>query len=555
MIFAGNFVSKGVSALRNAGETIVGLAEGVQSFAELSIPVYGLVDYTDENGNSNKKLMVIERRAMTEGEILTASDNISKVIGVVAGALAEVGRAEAESSGWFSGGYVSKGAKALAGVGENIKAIADTVKGYANLQITPMELINAGTKDAKLVPGEPITLTSADLTKAASTLSDVIGIVVNAIAKVGKLEADSDGWFSDGYVEKGKNALGNVGKNIKAIADSVIGFATASFTPMGPDKDGNLVPIGKTVKLGSSQLKAAARTLGDVISLMGYEVYYFGKAFENKMWALKVAVNAQAEVTNVINKVTESLKKLEKVTIENAQLFVDKVRVLFLGVYETFSPENAPQVAASTFFFKMFSQHMVNMAREASGIKMAGTGFEKMAGASTLWVTNINKLNGQNANRARWLIDSMAVKNAWLGAKSISVSTVRLKEQINGLDIERLKILNSLMCALAKLGNANIGLDKIGEEIGEGMKEGFELLAEYLKEIMSPEGGGEGGEGGGGTDPVTGKPVAGGGKPAGGGGGKPAAAGGGGDIAKQLKAALNSVTLKVKPASGSAGTF
>ncbi len=555
-IFSGNFVSKGVSALKNSGEIIVGLAEGVQSFAELSIPVYGLVDYTDENGNTNKKLMVIEKRPMTEGDIENAAMNISKVIGVIADALADVGRKEAASEGWFSGGFVSKGAESLAGVGDNIKAIADTVQGYAFMEIRPMELINAGTKDAKLVPGKPIVLTDADLTKAARTLSKVIGIIVDAIAEVGRLEDEDDGWFSDGFVEKGKKALGNVGQNIKAIADSVIGFATASFTPMGPDKEGNLVPIGKTVRIGDSELKKAARTLGSVISMMGWEVYYFGKDFSSRMWALRAAVEAQSEVTNVINKVTESLKKLEKVTIPIAEEFVKKVSILFTGMYDIFSPENAPQVAWSSFFFKQFSRHMVNMAREASGIVKAGTGMGVMADATMKYVQGINKLGPkyyENANATRWLIQAMGKKSAWTGAKSISISTVRLKEQINGLDIERLTILNSLMCALAKLGNSNVGLDQLGSELGEGMKEGFELLAEYLAELLEQGAGGEGGDSTSETQKAmdaSGKPAKGSGPAA---GSKPA--GGGGGDNQALIRALQSITLKVKPGSGAAGTF
>jgi hypothetical protein len=550
-IFAGNFVSKGVSALRNSGDTIVSLAEGVQGFANLTMPVYGLVDYTDENGNTNKKLMVIERKAMTETDIQNASDNIAKVIGVVAKALADVGRMESESSGWFSDGYVRKGAEALAGVGDNIKAIADTVKGYAYMEVNTMELINAGTKDAKLVPGKPIVLKEEDLTNAATTLGKVIGVVVDAIAEVGRMEDESDGWFSDGYVEKGKKALGNVGQNIKAIADSVIGFATAQFTPMGPDKDGNMVPVGPTVRLGESELKKAARTLGDVISLMGWEVYHFGKAFESKQYYLAIANTVQGTVSEVINKVRESINKLEKVTMETATLFVDKMRTVFLGTYEIFSQENTPDAVSSAVIFKMFSENMVNIARESDGIVGAGNGFTSMATASTTWVNNINQLKGDNANRARWLIESMTEPNAWKGAESISVSTVKLKEQINGLDLERLKILNSLMCALAKLGSTDVGLDKLGEELGDGMREGFELLAELLQEII---GQGAGGKGGDSSNPIVMPTSNSGGdvppapQPA----GKGAPAGGG---TQDLIRALKAITLTVKPAVQAKGTF
>lgn len=551
-IFSGNFVSKGVSALRNSGDTIVSLAEGVQGFANLTIPVYGLVDHTDENGNTNKKLMVIERKAMSETDIQNASDNIAKVIGVIAQALADVGRMESESSGIFSNGYVRKGAEALAGVGDNIKAIADTVKGYAYMEVNTMKLINAGTKDAQLVPGEPIVLKEEDLTNAATTLGKVIGIVVKAIADVGRMEDESSGWFSDGYVEKGKNALGNIGENIANIADAVLGFATAQFTPMGVDNDGNLVPTGETVRLGQSELKAAARTLGDVISIMGWEVYYFGKAFESKQYYLEVASKVQGTVSEVINKVRESIDKLEKVTVQIAETFVEKMRTIFLGTYEIFSAENTPDAVGSAVIFKLFSENMVNIARESGGIVKAGEGFTSMATASTTWVNNINQLKGDNANRARWLIESMTEPNAWKGAKSISISTVRLKEQINGLDLERLKILNSLMCALAKLGSTDVGLDKLGEELGEGMREGFELLAEYLAQLLEQGAGGGGGAPG--SSPATAS--GGGGGSEGGGSSKPASGSPappapGGLTKSDVIAALQSVTMKVKASNGS----
>ena len=116
-----------------------------------------------------------------------------------------------------------------------------------------------------------------------------------------------------------------------------------------------------------------------------------------------------------------------------------------------------------------------------------------------------------------------------------------LDEPTTGLHFQDINLLLIVLHRLRDKGNTIVVIEHNLDVI---------KTADWIIDI-----GPEGGEGGGGTDPVTGKPVAGGGKPDGGGGGKPAAAGGGGDIAKQLKAALNSVTLKVKPASGSAGTF
>ena len=151
-----------------------------------------------------------------------------------------------------------------------------------------------------------------------------------------------------------------------------------------------------------------------------------------------------------------------------------------------------------------------------------------------------------------WISDAAPGIEKYAGAQKT------LTAEINNLDMDRLTTLNSLMCALASLGNNNVGLDRLGEELGGGMKEGFELLADYLKEILEEMGvGGAGGEGEG----------AGGGEAAGGGnslydrikskmsGGKSSAPPAGSGDAQALIRALQSVTLKVKPGAGSEGKF
>lgn len=558
-IFAGNFVSKGVSALRNAGSTIVGLAEGVQSFAELSIPVYGLIDYTDENGNANKKLMVIDRKPMTQGDIENASANISLVIGVIARALADVGEMEDKSSGWFSGGYVSKGSKALAGAGNNIKAIAEVVANYAKLEHTPMEVVNAGTKDQKLVPGKPIKVTKGEIMTAANTISDVLGVMVKRMAYIGEMESKGGWFFKNNYVKKGVAAIAGMGQNIGAVADAVFKFATGTFQPMKVDKDGKLAPAGAPQKVTRGMLMSAANMIGDLIRSFGNKLRDFGWwTQQGKNWFYYTqGIKALEKSEQAISKAVSMVAKVNKAGgPEMYTQAATSISNLFTGLYAIFNSENAPDASRASFFFHKFSNNMVNIAREAVNITKAGKGMQIMARSSLMWVNGINRLNSTNANRARWFVESMSKPNAWKGAKSISVSTVRLKEQINGLDLDRLKILNSLMCALAKLGSTDVGLDRLGEEIGGGMKEGFELLAEYLAELL--EQGSGGGTDGDGLDengypffkkassPAAAKAAA---PPAG-----SASSSGGGDTQALIRA-LQSITLKVKPGSGSAGTF
>lgn len=558
-IFSGNFVSKGVSALKNAGATIVGLAEGVQAFAELTIPEYGLVDYTDENGNPAKKLMVIARKPMGEDQIKAASENISMVIGVIAKALAEVGEMEDKSSGWFSGGYVSKGSKALAGAGNNIKAIAEVVANYAKLQHTPMEVVGAGTKDQKLVPGKPIKVTKAEIMAAANTISDVLGVMVKKMAYIGEMESKGGWFFKNNYVKKGVQAIAGMGQNIGAIADAVFKFATGTFTPMKMNNKGELVPAGAPQKVGRSQIMAAAGTIKSLIWSFGTGFHEFG------MWAdagpgtkyIDLTMDLIGDMSSGVNKITAMIKKIHDVGLEQFQTAGDAIVNLLNRLRDVFDSAKYPEIERIRVLFNTFRYNIVEIAREAAGIVKAAGGYTTMASATEKYVNSINKIKRPQVTDLYWLNKTYANPKAWIGAKSISISHVRLREQINGLDIDRLKILNSLMCALAKLGNANVGLDRLGEEIGEGMKEGFELLAEYLKQIMAEAGGG-----GGGTD-AEGNPVPGpagdtaGGGAGGGGGSKPAKASkpAGGDIARALKSALQSVTVTVKPAATAVGKF
>jgi hypothetical protein len=162
-IFGGGFVSKGISALKRSGDTLVSLAEGVQAFANLEITTYAIADA----GTKDAKLIPAEKRKMTDVEIEMAGTNIAKIITVVANAFAKVGKQEKESSGWFSGGFVSKGVSALAGVGDILTSLTDGVIKMAHNEIPQFSLIGGGTKDAKLVPAAPLILTDTDLKAAA----------------------------------------------------------------------------------------------------------------------------------------------------------------------------------------------------------------------------------------------------------------------------------------------------------------------------------------------------------------------------------------------------
>jgi hypothetical protein len=386
-IFAGNFVSTGINALKRSGDTIVSLAAGVQSFANLTITEYEVIGA----GTKDAKLVPKSQRQMSPADIENAANNISMVIGVVAKALADVGKMEADSSGWFSGGYVSKGAEALGGVGDNIKAIADAVLSYANLEIPQFELINGGTKDAKLVPANPIKLTEGDLTNAAYRIKSVLGIIVEAIADVGRMEDESSGWFSDGYVTKGKEALGNIGENISAIANAVMGFATLQIQPMelinpGTDK-AKLVP-GKPIRLTEADITKAAEVLGKVINMMGKEVWYFGKWVDEDGAELEIANEGMVKISETIMKGVDLLKKWEAVKDPAPNL--KKITDLYSTIRDVFDMKKNKDLPLQSWYFTAFTTNAINMAEHANEFDRVANAFEKIGKSTKIIQTNIN---------------------------------------------------------------------------------------------------------------------------------------------------------------------
>lgn len=495
-IFGGNFVSTGINALKRSGDTLVSLAQGVQAFANLEITTYEVVN----PGTAKAKLVPKERRKLTDTEIEMAGINIAKIITVVADAFAKVGKAEKESSGWFSGGFVSKGVQALAGVGDILSSVTDGVIKMAYNEIPQFDLIGGGTKDAKLVPGKPLILTSADLTAAAYNIGEILGVVASAIAKIGKMEADSKGWFSDGYVGKGIAALGNVGDIVSKIADAVIKFATGSipqFDVVGlgtPEQ--KLVP-GKPLTLSGTMITAAAEKIGEILGVIGRAVADFGAWADTKGNSFKYAVDANKEIVTVISGTASAigawlkLKEPEKVA-ESMALFLNKIQSIF-------DPKVDPLAAQKLMFFTLFSSNV--------------------------------KILGENANG----IDSIA-KNM----DKIQNSMKLFKEHVNSLDLKKLTLTNSMFQAIAAMSK---NPEAMAKAIVSSMNKSFEELIKALKELAAANGGGGGGDGDGTGPPAP--PL----KP----GEKPVTGAGGGDVAADNAAASKAGAQKVYVVNAPAG--
>jgi hypothetical protein len=214
--------------------------------------------------------------------------------------------------GIFSGGYIEKGIEGLSKISGSLTNLAEGVAKMAALEITPMEVIAPGTKDAKLVPGKPIVLNDGHFKSAATNIGVILSALAEPLSQFGSDLENGDGLFSDGYIQKGIEGLAQIIDPIAGLADLIIkiggGQIEQKVTYTDP-KTGmpTLVP-GKVIDFKSA-LTAAKVSLSDMLNFLPNQLNNFGIGYK------KLSKNIEGGLTG-IDEMREGLEKSVGPSIE-----------------------------------------------------------------------------------------------------------------------------------------------------------------------------------------------------------------------------------------------
>ena len=456
-VFGGGLVSTGINALKRSGDTIISLADGVRAFATMEITEYEVVNA----GTKDAKLVPKAKRKLSDTEIDAAGKNIAKIITTVAYAFAQVGRWEKNSEGVFADGYVGKGVSALAGVGDILKSMTEGVIKMAYNEIPQFDLINAGTKDAKLVPGKPLILKDTDLQKAAYNIGNILKVVGSAVADVGRWEADSKGWFSGGYVSQGVKALGGIGDTVAKISESVMKFATGKVSTMdvvgAGTKDAKLVP-GKEIRISENDILKAGELVGKILGVVGQGVSNFGYWIKGKMEAIEDGKEATGIINEAVLSATETITEWAK--LKDPDKTTASMSAFFVSIKDIFDPNKNKDLKQTTFHFTMFAVNLEKVAKSADDIQTVAKNMD-----------------------------------------SIQKSMKLMKDHVNGMDLKKLTLTDSMMKSIAALSKNPEAMAKV---IASSISKSYEELIKALKELAAantPKStGGDGGDTGGNTN-------------------------------------------------------
>lgn len=241
------------------------LSEGIQDYANLSIPIYG------EGGK------IIGRRNLTDADFTDAAENIRTIVTIIGGTILDIYK---ENPAIFSNGMLgdflgmdtpfTRVVKSCTGMGKMIAKIAEGVKDMAELKIP----IYKGTDKVGYR-----RLTEPDFNNAAENISTIVTCLGYALLDLYDKAPEGmfdSGWFGNMIGVKtpfGRIVTGctGLGKMISSIAKGVKDMADLRIPIYGAD--------GKqkgTRPLGFKDFKNAAENTQRIVSCLGNSIMALG---------------------------------------------------------------------------------------------------------------------------------------------------------------------------------------------------------------------------------------------------------------------------------------
>ena len=262
---------------------------------------------------------------------------------------------------------------------------------------------------------------------------------------------DSDGWFSDGVVKKGIEALTGIGNIMTELAKGVQSFANLQFTSYevvnAGTADAKIVPKG-IFTLSDGDFWKVKDNFNGILNAFFDPIIWAGMKYDENEDEIDDAIEYLPPMIDVVNKLAGAMKPWMEVQDpwkagNSFNYFVD-------SILNAFSKPNSWLLLSQ---FGSFTSNAEILINGSTKLEKTAESFERIADAFG-----------------------------------------EMKEHINGMEIERLTQVTRLMGFLDGLANGDS--DDIVADIGEAITLGMESLKEILEEIKeqltpsAPAGGG-----------------------------------------------------------------
>jgi hypothetical protein len=309
------YVVKGIEAAAKVGNAISGIAKGVSDMVSLNIVEYAVKD--------GKLVPTGTPRKLTPDDFITAANNVKEILTALTAPLTDFGREFKNGSSLFGDSALEAGIEATGKIVDPIAKMADMVLKLASGQATINEVINPGTKNAKLVA------------KGTINFAEAIPIAIENAKKL--LYSFPQMFVSLGrYIDKYEDEIDTAIEFLPTMSSAMADILNVSKSYLEITKNIAESPKEKNIDV--------------VLTGLASSLAAMGKSFD-KMDNSKVTLYKRfASITEGMTKINTPFEKFTK----NFGQFAKDMGV-FVKVWETFGKDNADNLKSYADSLKTMS--------------------------------------------------------------------------------------------------------------------------------------------------------------------------------------------------------
>ena len=471
-------VSVGIKTVKGFGNVLKELAGGIAAFANFSeFPILA-PDPKDPSKLSYKTVDIL-------GDVVPKlTQNLPTLLGSLATIFADIGNKFGGDGGWFGDDSpVQKGVSAVKGLGGVLKELAGGIVAFANFEEFAIQVPDA--KDPSKLIYKTVNLFET-IPKIKKALVGDMSISGKLTGKTGILFALAevfaeigtkfgDGFFSDGPVKKGVDAVKGIGGVISELAGGIIAFANMNRGLPNYDKNGKFNGTYTPFKLETVQ-----QNISKVLTSLPK---VFANVDISKFEEAKEKAEVAVPLAEAIGKIGEALIKLKNKAGKDAgnNEILASMGTSLKGFVQALKGMDIDEKKVNGL--NKMADAIVKLANAGNNLKTFASALSDTAVALTKFSASFKPFSTQLDKFSLFekSFSNLAKNASQYKFTQFAKDVGTLKDNINKFELEKLKLTDSMMKSLAILSKSP---DALGKNIEDSIEKAFKELVQALKELV-----------------------------------------------------------------------
>lgn len=397
--------SRVAKSMKNVGPMLSSIADAIQDWAYLRVPVY--------NSQTGKQTGY---KQLKDTELTNAANNIQSVLITIGAAIIGTYKYTQsdkdlkdifESSSWFGSSPFAKVTKAMKTMGPMLESIADGIQSWADLKV-PVYDSNGKVKGYKQLKDKELTDAGESIQKVLIAIGQALITTVEGHTEI----FGGDDMIHNSPAVSAAKAMKIMGETLNLTAKSVASYATGEFPIF--DKNGKII---KTLTIKDKDYTKAEEGIEKILTCIGRSILNIFKNPKNKELFQGTSSNSPAlmaaksvnEMSKALNASIAAIKQLSELKLDDLHKALNpncktrdniywRIKDLLnftIDIYKLFAKPNGEEYGEGGGFlgFGTHDQNFAEFLNEHNPeIKEAGNSITDFTNLLSTIITNFAKM-------------------------------------------------------------------------------------------------------------------------------------------------------------------